>query len=137
MGPGRADGCPSDREFAARSTALRRQQRALYRQELRGLDPGPARDSAGAAQSPGRNPAGPDRNAGGRRRVGGDSGTCHGRGPGRSCSLPYPAFLRIMAAKAPSFTLGIEEEYLLVDRQTRDIVPDPPDDMLTACEAVA
>ena len=42
-----------------------------------------------------------------------------------------------MAATAPSFTLGIEEEYLLVDRQTRDIVPDPPDDMLTACEAVA
>jgi glutamate---cysteine ligase / carboxylate-amine ligase len=42
-----------------------------------------------------------------------------------------------MAAKAPSFTLGIEEEYLLVDRQTRDIVPEPPDDMLAACEAVA
>ncbi|UEM19978.1 carboxylate-amine ligase [Skermanella mucosa] len=42
-----------------------------------------------------------------------------------------------MAAPAPSFTLGIEEEYLLVDRQTRDIVPDPPEDMLEACAAVA
>jgi len=30
-------------------------------------------------------------------------------------------------------TLGIEEEYLLVDRASRDIVPDPPDDLLEAC----
>ncbi len=32
-------------------------------------------------------------------------------------------------------TLGIEEEYFLVDRRTRDIVPDPPDDLLEACRA--
>lgn len=37
----------------------------------------------------------------------------------------------------PSFTLGIEEEYLLVDRRTRDIVRDPPDAMLEACQARA
>lgn len=37
----------------------------------------------------------------------------------------------------PSFTLGIEEEYLLVDRKTRDIVRDPPDAMLETCQARA
>ncbi len=34
----------------------------------------------------------------------------------------------------PSFSLGIEEEYLLVDRQTRDLVPDPPPAMLEECQ---
>ncbi len=34
----------------------------------------------------------------------------------------------------PSFSLGIEEEYLLVDRQTRDLVPDPPAPMLEECQ---
>ena len=34
----------------------------------------------------------------------------------------------------PSFSLGIEEEYLLVDRQTRDLVPDPPSMMLEECQ---
>ncbi|MEM6934615.1 MAG: carboxylate-amine ligase [Pseudomonadota bacterium] len=33
----------------------------------------------------------------------------------------------------PSFTLGIEEEYLVVDRQTRDVVRQPDPDFLTAC----
>src|SRR5690348_9698932 len=42
-----------------------------------------------------------------------------------------------MVSDAPSFTVGIEEEYLLVDRRTRDIVPDPPAEMLAACEALA
>ncbi|MFD1623800.1 carboxylate-amine ligase [Azospirillum griseum] len=37
----------------------------------------------------------------------------------------------------PSFTLGLEEEYLLVDRATRDIVTSPPEDMLEACQAQA
>lgn len=37
----------------------------------------------------------------------------------------------------PTFTLGIEEEYLLVDRRTGDIVRDPPDAMLAACQAQA
>lgn len=35
----------------------------------------------------------------------------------------------------PSFTIGIEEEYLLVDPATRDVVSDPPEAMLSACEA--
>jgi glutamate---cysteine ligase / carboxylate-amine ligase len=36
----------------------------------------------------------------------------------------------------PEFTLGIEEEYFLVDRMTRDIVDDPPSAMLAECEAL-
>ncbi|MCW5731758.1 MAG: carboxylate-amine ligase [Alphaproteobacteria bacterium] len=35
----------------------------------------------------------------------------------------------------PSFTLGIEEEYLLVDLQSRDLARDPPAGMLEECEA--
>src|SRR5579863_568588 len=34
----------------------------------------------------------------------------------------------------PSFTVGIEEEYLLVDRQTGALAKDPPADMLAECE---
>jgi carboxylate-amine ligase len=34
----------------------------------------------------------------------------------------------------PSFTLGIEEEYLLVDKETRDLVEDPPPELLGECE---
>jgi len=36
----------------------------------------------------------------------------------------------------PEFTLGIEEEYFLVDRATRDVVGDPPPEMLRECEAL-
>jgi carboxylate-amine ligase len=39
--------------------------------------------------------------------------------------------------KRPSFTMGIEEEYLLVDRATRDLVPKMPSSMLAECEALA
>ena len=35
----------------------------------------------------------------------------------------------------PSFTIGIEEEYLLVDMETRDLVSDPPPDLMAKCEA--
>ena len=35
----------------------------------------------------------------------------------------------------PSFTLGIEEEYLLVDRASRDLASDPPPAMLSECQA--
>ncbi|MGB0684141.1 MAG: carboxylate-amine ligase [Magnetovibrionaceae bacterium] len=35
----------------------------------------------------------------------------------------------------PSFTVGIEEEYLLVDPQTRELATNVPDDLLTACES--
>ncbi len=35
-----------------------------------------------------------------------------------------------MNPPAPSFTLGVEEEYLLVDRETRDLVETPPEGLL-------
>ena len=33
----------------------------------------------------------------------------------------------------PAFTLGVEEEYLLVDRKTRDLVSDPPHELMDQC----
>ena len=39
-----------------------------------------------------------------------------------------------MTASDPSFTVGIEEEYLLVDRDSRDLVKDPPDSLMSECE---
>jgi len=36
----------------------------------------------------------------------------------------------------PSFTLGMEEEYLLVDALTRDLARDPPPAMMTECQAL-
>ncbi len=39
-----------------------------------------------------------------------------------------------MATSEPAFTVGIEEEYLLVDKQTRDLANDPPPSMLEECE---
>jgi carboxylate-amine ligase len=36
----------------------------------------------------------------------------------------------------PEFTLGIEEEYFLVDKMTRNVVGEPPGDMLAECEAL-
>jgi glutamate---cysteine ligase / carboxylate-amine ligase len=41
-----------------------------------------------------------------------------------------------MAVEEPEFTLGIEEEYFLVDRATRDVAGDPPPEMLAECEAL-
>jgi len=38
-----------------------------------------------------------------------------------------------MPTKMPSFTLGIEEEYLLVDLETLDLAADPPTAMLKEC----
>ena len=37
-------------------------------------------------------------------------------------------------ANEPSFTIGIEEEYLLVDQETRDLAADPPSKMLAEIE---
>ncbi|MDX1401473.1 MAG: carboxylate-amine ligase [Kiloniellales bacterium] len=34
----------------------------------------------------------------------------------------------------PSFTIGIEEEYLLVDRESRDLVIEAPDSLMSECE---
>lgn len=39
-----------------------------------------------------------------------------------------------MAVKEPSFTLGIEEEYLLIDRGSRDLVREIPHPLFEACE---
>ncbi|MGH7029224.1 MAG: carboxylate-amine ligase [Stellaceae bacterium] len=36
--------------------------------------------------------------------------------------------------KEPSFTLGIDEEYLLVDKDTRDLAQEPPPALLAKCE---
>ncbi|MBT5050188.1 MAG: carboxylate-amine ligase [Rhodospirillaceae bacterium] len=40
-----------------------------------------------------------------------------------------------MAFPEPSFSIGVEEEYLLVDCATRDLVSDPPQAMLDECVA--
>jgi carboxylate-amine ligase len=40
-----------------------------------------------------------------------------------------------MTSAQPSFTVGIEEEYLLVDRQTRELVIDPPPGLMADCKA--
>jgi carboxylate-amine ligase len=39
-----------------------------------------------------------------------------------------------MTEREPSFTIGIEEEYLLVDRQSRDLATDPPETLMSECE---
>jgi carboxylate-amine ligase len=39
-----------------------------------------------------------------------------------------------MAASSPKFTLGVEEEFLLVDKETRALVADPPASLMQACE---
>jgi len=39
-----------------------------------------------------------------------------------------------MTIDEPQFTLGIEEEYLLVDKETRGLVVDPPKSLLSECE---
>ncbi len=41
-----------------------------------------------------------------------------------------------MAIPHPSFTVGIEEEYMLVDLETRALVPDPPEEMMAECQAL-
>ena len=39
-----------------------------------------------------------------------------------------------MGIAEPSFTVGIEEEYLLVDRESRNLVSEPPEDLIRAYE---
>ena len=41
-----------------------------------------------------------------------------------------------MTVADPAWTIGIEEEYLLVDLRTRQLVSDPPAAMIKACEAM-
>ena len=38
-----------------------------------------------------------------------------------------------MSADEPSFTVGIEEEYLLVDVDSRDVSADPPAQLIREC----
>lgn len=40
----------------------------------------------------------------------------------------------VMSLKEPAFTIGIEEEYLLVDKTTGEIASDPPPEMMAECE---
>jgi carboxylate-amine ligase len=39
-----------------------------------------------------------------------------------------------MTIREPSFTIGIEEEYLLVNQETRDLAQEPPPALLSKCE---
>ena len=41
-----------------------------------------------------------------------------------------------MATKEPPFTMGVEEEYLLVDKETRALVIDPPQSLIGECEEI-
>jgi carboxylate-amine ligase len=40
-----------------------------------------------------------------------------------------------MTLNEPRFTIGVEEEYLLADINTRDLVVDPPAELWAECEA--
>jgi len=40
-----------------------------------------------------------------------------------------------MTVSAPEFTIGIEEEYLLADKTTRNLVSEPPPSMMAQCES--
>src|SRR5262249_58344041 len=42
--------------------------------------------------------------------------------------------LHAMAIREPSFTIGIEEEYLLVDKDSRDLAAEPPPALLAKCQ---
>jgi glutamate---cysteine ligase / carboxylate-amine ligase len=46
----------------------------------------------------------------------------------------FDATMRIMALKDPSFSIGIEEEYLLVDKTSRDLVRDMPQTLFEAAQ---
>lgn len=41
-----------------------------------------------------------------------------------------------MSIREPTFTIGIEEEYLLVDLATRELAIEPPEEILSECEAL-
>ncbi|MGB5621801.1 MAG: carboxylate-amine ligase [Gammaproteobacteria bacterium] len=40
----------------------------------------------------------------------------------------------MITPREPSFSIGVEEEYLLVDRETRDLCADPPPSLMQECE---
>ena len=37
--------------------------------------------------------------------------------------------------KEPSFTIGMEEEYMVVDRETRDLIREAPAGLMDDCQA--
>ena len=39
-----------------------------------------------------------------------------------------------MTHNEPQFTLGVEEEFLLVDKETRALVIEPPKSLISECE---
>ena len=39
-----------------------------------------------------------------------------------------------MTKNGPQFTIGIEEEYLLVDKESRSLIIDPPENLMAECE---
>ena len=41
-----------------------------------------------------------------------------------------------MTVNKPTFTLGVEEEYLLVDKETRGLAVDPPKSLIRECEEI-
>lgn len=41
-----------------------------------------------------------------------------------------------MAIERPAFTIGVEEEYLLIDPESRDLLRDPPDRVMKECEEI-
>lgn len=42
-----------------------------------------------------------------------------------------------MSKAEPAFTLGLEEEYLLVDKESRSLIVDPPQSLMSECEEQA
>ena len=41
-----------------------------------------------------------------------------------------------MSKGGPPFTLGVEEEYLIVDKETRGLIVDPPEELMHDCEEI-
>ena len=39
-----------------------------------------------------------------------------------------------MRASGPKFTMGVEEEYLLIDKESRALIVDPPESLMRECE---
>ena len=51
-----------------------------------------------------------------------------------ACTRASAAAADAMPLTAPSLTLGLEEEYLLIDPVSRDLVAAPPDGFMPRCQ---
>src|SRR5690606_33243181 len=134
-GPARA-GHPHPR---ARGGGLpRRRQRAVFREVAAGLHDRSSRRGRRAAACRDRGPPGPAL----RRGRGGADGGAFGAHRARvsAVALQLPCGLarrpeeRLMQPAEPDFTIGVEEEYLLVDKKTRALIVDPPKSLIGECE---